>query len=189
MVDVIGLKMLNISSLHLKTALLYYYRFKRQYIVVDECYSNFNEIADILVDTGKNIYEIEIKLSKSDLNQEKRKKKHQEYEEGWKKSQKIKGANKFYICVPTELIPYAEKWIQEINPKYGLIEFNTQYYIERKARYNITEWDKCLRFIKKASRIHSGYNKKLRRNIIERLPSALCNAYINQIQSMERKNV
>lgn len=171
----------NIGSLHLKTALLYYYRFKRQYVCVDECYSNFSEIADVLVDTGKHIYEIEIKTSKADLNNEKRKKKHQEYEEGWKKTQKIKGANKFYLCVPTELIPYAEKWIQKINPKYGLIEFLSDHY-EPDG-----QWDRFLHFRKKASQLHKNYNTNLKRNITKRLSSALCNAYINQIHSMERK--
>ena len=179
--------MTNISSLHLKTALLYYYRFKRGYLCVDECYSNFHEIADVLVDTGKNIYEIEIKTSKTDLNNEKRKRKHNEPKTGWETTQKTKGANRFYIFVPTELISYAEKWIEKVNPKYGLIEFNTQYYTERKARYGFTHWDKCLRFKIRAKQLHTEYNKGLRNNIIKRLPSALVNAYINQIQSKDKK--
>ena len=168
----------NITSLHLKTALLYYYRFKRQYICVDEVYSNFNEIADVLVDTGHNIYEIEIKTSKSDLNKEKTKRKHKEYEEGWKKKQKFKGANKFYLCVPTELIEYTLKWIQQINPKYGLIEFY--------KNNNEVFWGDCLNFKKKASKLHNEYNKNISKNISKRLSSALCNAYINNIKLMER---
>lgn len=167
----------NITSLHLKTALLYYYRFKRGYLCVDECYSGCREKADILIDTKKAIYEIEIKLNKADLYKEKKKKKH--------KVDSFRGANKFYLCVPSDLVSFTQKWIQEVNPKYGLIEFNTQYYTERKARYNITHWDKCLRVIKSATKLHKEYNVRLRNNIIKRLPSALCNAYIDLL---ERKN-
>jgi hypothetical protein len=176
--------MINISSLHLKTALLYYYRFKRQYICVDECHSSFGEIADVLVDTGKSIYEIEIKLSKADLNKEKKKSKHNP--EKYKNSWSGKGANLFYLCVPTELISYAEKWIQEINPKYGLIEFNSERY-QKDKKYMYHRWNEFLHFKKRASQLHGNYNKKLSDNIISRLPSALCNAYINQIQLMEIK--
>lgn len=180
--------MINISSLHLKTALLYYYRFKRQYVCVDEAYSNFNEIADVLIDTGKNIYEIEIKTSKGDLNAEKNKKKHKVYEEGWKKIQKEKGANKFYICVPTNLMPYAEEWIKEINPKYGLIEFKSTRYLEYRKRWAVYNWDQFLYFKKQASMLHKNYNKKLHDSIINRLPSALINAYLHNIYLMENKN-
>lgn len=173
-----------IEALHLKTSLLYYYRFKRGYLCVDECYSGGRQKADILIDTKKAIYEVEIKLNKADLRQEKKKRKHYKVD-----SLKCYGANQFYICVPTDLVSYALDWIQEVNPKYGLIEFNTQYYTERKARYNITHWDKCLRFVKRASRLHGRYDSRLRLNIIKRLPSALVNAYINQIASIDIRNM
>ena len=172
--------MINISSLHLKTALLYYYRFKRRDLCSDEVYSGCREKADILVDTGKAIFEIEIKLNKADFYKEKKKKKH--------KVDSFRGANNFYICTTTDLISFAEKWIKEVNPKYGLIEFNTQYYTERKARYGITHWDKCLRFKIRARQLHTEYNKRLRNNIIKRLPSALCNCYIKLIESMDKKD-
>ncbi len=175
--------MINITSLHLKTALMCYYRFKRQCLVADEIYSSFNEIADVLVDTGKEIYEIEIKISKSDLNAEKKKSKHKNsVDEKWLKRRE-RGANKFYLCVPTELIPYAEEWIQEVNPKYGLIGFNTERYIKRNY-----DWDQYRFFVKKASLLHKNYNKKLRDRIISRLGSISCNAYIKQIELMEEKN-
>ncbi len=168
---------INITSLHLKTALLYYYRFKRGYLCTDECRSYRYEIADILVDTGKQTYEIEIKLSKSDLNSEKKKGKHKID----RTCEKVWGANKFSICVPTELITYAEKWIQEVNPKYGLIEFVSKYY---KIPY-YGHWSEFLYFKKKASKLHNEYNKNLSKKISKRLSSALCNAYIRQIQLME----
>lgn len=166
----------NITSLHLKTALLYYYRFKKRYMAVDEVYSICHEKADILIDTKKAIYEIEIKLNKADLRAEKKKKKHRV------DSLKCMGANKFYICIPTELVDYAKKWIKEVNPKYGLIEFDTQYYTEFKSRYKITEWNVFLKFRKRAFNLHTRYNKHLKQKIIKRLSSALVNAYIDLLE-------
>ncbi len=178
-------KIIKITSLHLKTALMCYYRFKRQYLVADEIYSSFHEIADVLVDTGEEIYEIEIKISKSDLNAEKKKSKHKNSDDTKWIKRRERGANKFYICVPMELIPYAEKWIEEVNPKYGLIGFNTERYMNRNNHYR--DWDQYRFFVKKASLLHKNYNKKLREKIISRLGSISCNAYIKQIELMERK--
>lgn len=170
--------MIKITSLHLKTALLYYYRFKRGYLVCDEVYTANREKADILVDAKKEFYEIEIKTSKSDLRAEKKKKKHKESAKP--------GANKFYICVPTSLVPYAEKWIEEINPRYGLIEFDEERY-EKQKKFLRTKWDLFLHFRKHASALHGDYNKRLKQKIIKRLPSALYNAYINLIELIEKK--
>ena len=166
---------------------MYYYRFKRHYSVVDECYTCFREIADILVDTKKHHYEIEIKTSKSDLNAEKKKSKHKYSEdEKWIKKHN-NGANKFYLCVPTELIPYAEKWIEEINKKYGLIEFDTNLYQKHIENNRGKWWDEYIHIRKNASMLHKNYNKHLTRNMIKRLPSALCNAYIKLIELIEKK--
>jgi len=55
-----------ITSTHLKSALLHYCRFKRQWICADEVTSG-QFIADVLIDTGKFTIEIEIKISKSDF--------------------------------------------------------------------------------------------------------------------------
>lgn len=174
--------MYNISSLHLKTSLLYYFRFKRGYLCVTECYSGCREKADILIDTGKAIYEIEIKTNKADLYKEKKKKKH--------KLDPLKelGANKFYLCVPTSLVEFTKKWIKDVNPKYGLIEFDEQFYNEFRYRYTITDWSAFLKFRKRACNLHTRYNKYLRRNIIKRLPSALCNCYIKLIESIDKKD-
>lgn len=177
---------MSVGSFTLKTSLLYYYRFKRGYSVVDECYSNFGEIADVLVDTKKHHYEIEIKITKSDIRAEKKKAKHKDYEEGYKLKQKLMGANKFYLCVPSELIPYAEKWIQEVNPKYGLIEFNTERFDSDRNKNRAYYWNEYIHIRKNASMLHNNYNKHLTRNMIKRLSSALCNAYMSQISRIHQ---
>lgn len=170
--------MVNISSLHLKTALLYYYRFKRGFICADEVYTTCHEKADIVVDTNERIIEIEIKISKSDLRAEKKKKKHKE-------GARL-GANNFYICVPTELVPCGEKWIEEVNNKYGLIEFDVERY-EKEKKWMQQKWDQFLHFRKRPSMLHEKYYKRIHNAILKRLPSALCNAYIKQIELIEKK--
>lgn len=170
------------NALLLKTSLLYYYRFKRGYLCSDEVYSTYGQIADILVDTGKSIYEIEIKTNKPDLYKEKKKAKH-------KPDNKHYTVNKFSLCVPTNLIFFAKKWIEEVNPKYGLIEFDTQRYKEYKLRYTINRYDIFLKFIKKASTLNKGYNINHRKKIINRLPSALVNAYIDLLQGIDQREL
>jgi len=169
-----------IGALHLKTSLLYYYRFKRGYLCSDEVYSTYGQIADILVDTGKSIYEIEIKTNKADLYKEKKKAKH-------KPDNTRYTVNKFSLCVPTELVQSAKKWIQEVNPKYGLIEFDTQRYKEYKLRYTVNRYDIFLKFIKKACILNKEYNVNHRKKIIKRLPSALCNAYIDILEGIDQR--
>ena len=110
---------MKLNANNIRTILMYYYRFKRQFPCVDEVKTDCNELADVLVMTKKHMIEIEIKTSKHDLIKgEARKSKHNKEDE-----KRI--INKFFICVPTELIEETTKWIGQINSKYGLIEFNT----------------------------------------------------------------
>lgn len=103
-----------------------------------------SELADMLVDTGKEIREIEIKISKSDLwNGEKRKNKHKEY---YQKESKDR-PNKFYICVPEELLDEAKKWVEETNPKYGILIYRTDKYYS----------DNAIKSIKQAKSLHNLY--------------------------------
>lgn len=172
-----------IHSQHLKCSLMSYYRFKRQYICVDECFSGFYERADVLVDTKGSIFEIEIKTSRADLNAEKKKEKHQINEQGLKKIEIGNGANYFYLCVPSELIEYAKKWIDEINPKYGLFEFRTDRYKKEMEKWGkIYRWNEMLLNIKRAKILHNNYNKRLVESIHDRLSSALVNSYITNIE-------
>lgn len=52
----------KITSSDLKLALMHYYRFNYGYVCAEEATN-----ADILVDTGKEIIEIEVKIGKGDL--------------------------------------------------------------------------------------------------------------------------
>lgn len=148
------------TSYEIKHALLSYFRFKRQYICASECLNN-----DVMVITKNGLtIDVEIKVNKYDLwKGEARKSKHK-----WLKTNPSKNyhANKFYICVPTELLDEAEKWVNTINSKYGIIECS------RRIIY-----PKRILIIKKASLLHNFKSEKLANKIMMRV----CSENINLI--------
>jgi hypothetical protein len=153
------------DSLIIKTCLMSYFRFKRQWICVDELHTGGGELADLVVDTGTDIREIEIKVDKYDLwKGESRKSKHQRAS--------FRLINSFYLCVPTELVEEGLKWIEQTNPKYGLIEFNSKLLEESGYR----NWLGYLTVKKKASCLNPNY-KSMKESISRRLNSALITQY------------
>lgn len=169
---------MKLSAFHIKTTLMSYFRFKRQWICVDEVRGRVGELADVIVDTGSEIKEIEIKISKHDLwKGEAIKSKH-------KFSDEKRWPNCFYICVPTELIDEAKKWIEQTNPKYGLIEFNSKLFEERGYR-NYLHY---LTFLKKAKTLHPNYKQGNKDKIAKRLCSALITKMENIIYQLDSKD-
>jgi len=159
---------MEVNSHIIKVCLMKYYRFKRQFLCVDEI---GYEPADVLVDTGKAIIEIEIKISKQDLwKGEERKRKH-------KIEDSKRGCNQFYLCVPTELVEEGAKWIKETNQKYGLIEFKTELL---QNGYNGNS--NYLRSLVRAVPLNNNYKKDLNGRLSMRLYSALINSYENLIK-------
>ena len=77
-------------------------------------------IADLAVldPIKKEFYEIEIKISKSDLTKDLLKDKHREYKLG----NRYLCITKFYYAVPTKLVDTAKQMIEENNLPYGIIE-------------------------------------------------------------------
>jgi len=125
---------------------MWYCRFKRQWICAPEVEFNCGW-ADILVDTGTAICEIEVKINKSDLwNGEAKKSKHF----------RVQHANKFYICVPESLKDEAAKWCETVNPKYGVMIFD---------RYN------SIVVVRTARELTGEYNSEFRKKILRRLSS------------------
>ena len=116
----------NPTSLEIKTTLIDYFRFRRQWLCAPEVSWDCG-LADILIDTGTEIREVEVKISKSDLyNNELKKEKH---DRGVK-------CNRFYICAPTYLIEDAIKWCEKTEPFYGVIEYQSylNLVIRRSAK-------------------------------------------------------
>lgn len=153
---------MNVNSHIIKVCLMKYYRFKRQFICCDEIGL---EPADVLVDTGNKIIEVEIKISKQDLWKDSFKKKH-------KRNDINRGVNQFILCTTHKLKDEALKWIEETNKKYGLILFDEEY-LENKGYYH---WKNYLITYKRAKNLN---NKKFNRSneISKRLCSALTNSY------------
>lgn len=149
-----------------------YYRFKRGWVCVYEFHG-----ADIIVDTEKEIIEVEIKVTKHDLIEGERKKrnKHQRYKDGmgwgWLRP------NKFYFCVPEKLVDDAVSWAKEINENYGVIAFESEKFKEHLLE-NKPYWlayNCYLRYVRSAKRLHDDYKETTRWRIAKRASSALAN--------------
>jgi len=166
----------KLTSFIVKTALMHKYRFQKQYACVDEVHTGYGEMADVVVDTGMYIYEIEIKTSKSDLwRGEAIKKKH-------KYPLATKMYNQYYICVPTELLDEAKKWVEATNDKYGIIEFKTEPIFKNHGYQN---WKNYCYIAKRAKYLNKNYNKRLKEAIYMRLSSALITQYERIIKGMK----
>lgn len=159
---------MKVNSEYLKTAVMAFFRFKRRNICADEVRICTRHLADILIDNNKQVIEVEIKTSKSDLRADKKKSKHLWYIE----KPETYAPNLFYICVPSELVEDAIKWCEEINPNYGVIEFSQKKF-ESYYRNN-RRWDEMLYFVKKAKPLHKIYKSKK-----DRISLRLCSANIN----------
>lgn len=122
----------KLNSKEIKTSLFHYFKFKRGYLCASEVRVPFG-IADMLVQTKKGlVIEVEVKISASDFNNEinKKKDKHNLYNGKCKKVYEgyiQRMPNYFYFCVPTSLVKKALAAIEEINPKYGIIEYTNQH--------------------------------------------------------------
>jgi hypothetical protein len=161
--------MVKATSAHLKTALLSYWRFKRQFNVADEvtvCYTSM----DIAVDTGGFLFEIEVKTSKSDLIQgEKRKDKHKRYlnvdKEEHHAYQSKYIPNQYFLCVPTELVEVAKTWCEKTNPNYGVLEY--------RDKGNIYKWEDHIRVARRAKFLHEiPITTHKRHEMMQRMSSA-----------------
>lgn len=119
----------EISAYRIKHDVMSYFRFNRQCICASECMNN-----DVMVITKSGlVLEVEVKISKYDLwKGEAKKSKHKWYKKledpTTAKIQKSNMANKFYMCIPTILEEEAIKWVEEINPKYGIIRYMPSLY-------------------------------------------------------------
>lgn len=169
---------MKITSSVIKTALLSYYRFTRNMSCVDEAYAYVaGETCDILVDSGKAFYDIEIKISKSDLwRGEAKKRKHKVYkdpESYYLKNQRY--PNYFIICVPTHLYAEAVKWVEATNKNYGIIEFSEDWF--KNILYNRVKpsLENCIWFRKNARKLHNSYFTGLKTALNKRLSSAYVN--------------
>ena len=153
------------NSLEIKHALMYYFRFKRQWLCASEAL-----LADVMAITDKDIIEVEVKISKTDLWEgEARKNKHKFYINPSQYQQSYT-PNKFYICVPAELSGEAEKWVKATNNKYGIIICKNYHAPEKRYPYDVV-------ITKAAQRLHKKFSERLEKSIMKRV----CSENINLI--------
>ena len=162
----------KVTAFDMKVALMQYYRFKRGWICVYEFHG-----ADIIVDTDKEIIEIETKVTKHDLIKGEMKKlsKHQRYKNGigWAYLR----PNKFSFCVPENLVETALAWAKKINEDYGVIAFETERFKEHLLNNKLhwLAWNCYLRTVRSAKKLHTDYKDTARWRIAKRTSSALAN--------------
>jgi hypothetical protein len=100
----------------MKSAILAYFRFKRQYPYVVTEVDLTGEPSDVVVYDGTTLVEIEVKISIADLNREIKKRKHTYYK---KESSSI--PHKFYVAIPTALAEKAKPIVEAMDPRYGIL--------------------------------------------------------------------
>lgn len=157
------------TAFELKLALLEYYRFGSQCVSVDEFLG-----ADVIADTGREVIEVEVKISKHDLTHGERYKrlKHGAYRRG--SSYHRCHPNKFLFCVPMDLVETAKEVVAELNPCYGIMGFDTEAFETHIEQHSFVPYLRnYLVNMKRARRMHAGYNRRQMRLIAKRASSKL----------------
>lgn len=169
----------KVNSKEMKSATLAYFRFMQKSIVATEVdYGKVGGVADVMVDDGKSIYEIEIKVDKQDLKvNELLKTKHASMLDPLAYAEHL--PNYFYLCVPHYLLEIAKEWVLDVNPQYGILEYvpGSEYIPLAMNR---------IKLIKKAAKLHQIRNEHIAKALNMRSSSELCNLYeqlIGGIQS------
>ncbi len=171
----------------IKYCLLCYYRFKRSMACADEV-SFYMGRADVFCDSGKATYEIEVKVNKHDLLVNEMKKgfwgkKHEDYKKLiWNRLP----PNYFILCVPKEMKEIAEKWIEEVNPKYGLTLFDNERWENSEKRRSTWPYNACdyVHIIRSAKKLHKEYRSK-KENIAKRLSSAYIFKWWSELEKLD----
>ncbi len=171
---------MKITAFELKLALLDYFRFERQWVSVDEFRG-----ADVIVDTGSKIIEVEVKISRSDLVSGEKYKglKHLAY--GLGKQYRRCHPNEYYFCVPWSMIDSAHEVVEALNPKYGIIIFDAERLLGDLDRgYRHAKLSQYLCVVRRARKLHKGYSARQQWLIAKRASSKLIT--LMQAEYMEK---
>lgn len=150
-----------------------YFRYKKQH---DYVATEVRDM-DVLSRTDDDrYYECEIKRSKSDLTNDKRKPKHKQYT---MPRYHNSTPNFFYYVVTKELVDDAIKHVEEVNPKYGVLLWEPAYYTRNGVMEpNISVVRRPKDLLEKSNRT----NGVLLESIIRRMSSA---AIISEVKIMK----
>lgn len=160
----------KINSNQIKSALLSYYRYKRQSIVGTEVNLGSNGSADILAENKGYITEVEVKTSISDLKKDFTKRwKHKNYKDTQPTYTKYY-PHYFYFCLPDKLIDQALEYLEDKNKKYGIMSYDAN-------SYSFTRPEEYIRVVRSAKKLHDNSNEILKEHIVRRVVSELCTIY------------
>ena len=173
--------MYELTAETIKSLLLFYYRFEKKAVGIDECtYWNKTFIADLLITNFQYITEVEVKLTKSDLLRDfiDKANKHDAF-----KKQVSHLPNYFYFCVPNYLVDETLKQIELHNNSYGLIEYWNADLPEDVNPMNIGYFFKV---IKEPILITEEYSRSLEMTIIRKISSEMCNHKIKLLKKIHK---
>ena len=149
----------KIDAKLIKVLLQNKYRYKDGALVASEAsISGTNNIADILVYQLKDcsFFEIEIKISKSDMLADLLKGKHKLYKDvNFKYT-----PNKFYYAVPSKLVAICIQFISDNNLPYGVIEIVTEginssaFSFKKMVRHSF-KYSKVIKVVKRPKSLSS----------------------------------
>ena len=168
----------NTDSKEIKCSLMHYYRNKRSMLACCEIYVLHGRIADFLADSKKNVFEVEIKTSRSDFIQEfkNKKDKHDSYNNKnfIKKHDWQKRPNYFYICVPGYLLEFVKEYIELNYPNYGVMLYDPEgWYADR------------IMVIKRAKKLHNKYESRID-DINKKLSHEILRLYLLKAQGKDK---
>lgn len=151
------------TSSYMKALLLKYWRFERAYYnCAVEVPSNSGQ-SDIVVDNGKEVVEIEVKISISDLKADFKKKKFRYFSHPYhKRKYWYFICNRFYYAIPEELCQEASKIISDMDNNFGIISVSKR-----------TIKNKGIEIIKVAKKINETFPGCIRKTIMQRTSSDL----------------
>lgn len=158
------------TSSEIKTKVMHYLRIKRNYsLIATEAGRKKRNHADILASNFKEIVEVEVKISKSDLKADFDKNKHARY----KNPLTQYTPNKYYFAVPTELVEAALTMTADTG--YGVMEVSNKPLKGPSKESFVT-------IIKSADLLKERYCKKLEHEILMRLSSEVLRLRIKYLK-------
>lgn len=158
------------ESSYIKACLSAYFRFSKQHHFIATEVGRFN--ADFLSYKKGILTEVEIKVSKADLNNDFKKQKHQIYEQNaspWT-------PHYFYFCVPPEMLDYAIA--KCVDKPYGVMVIKDQPNLMFKER---------VRVVKRAKKLNNNIpSRKIINYIVARLASEMSNLRIEFAKNKDK---
>ena len=158
-----------------------HFRYEKQCdLICFEAAVNFGELSDVLVVTdARRLYEIEVKISISDLKHDADKQKHQLFKNGISSRDIYEGrfsphtlvvnqpVNRFYFAVPKEIWVPAEEIIERMYPYAGLLSVNGGYVDHKRQAKAIHNNKLSFKTIVSLTKEQSGTLCRLSRALVD----------------------